>query len=119
MTTQRQYAVFHRALLTVGTRQGLTGNELRVLVAIKELLVSDGIARTDLIEHRTMLAGACVRRCLLRLRPVYAAGGDRRGVRLPLTLTQAGELLVREFIVTCFMLSMEWGPFHVPACDLA
>lgn len=54
------------------------------------MAVRDGFVTTDRIEAETHLGGSQVRRALVELRPEYLTGGDKRGARTPVALTQRG-----------------------------
>jgi hypothetical protein len=87
MSLTREYTLTHQAVREVATKRELMPMDVRVLVAIAD---RGGVARTDELETDLGMGGSAVRRSLLTLRPRWCEGGDKRGARSPIRLTDDG-----------------------------
>jgi hypothetical protein len=94
MTTTVDYSLTHRAILVVGSRNGLTPNEVRTLIALRD---RGGEAYADELADDLRSEGSVIRKAIKLLRPTWVSGGDRRGVRASITLTAHGQAVAEQF----------------------
>ena len=93
--TMRDYSRRHRALLETARIHGLAPADVQFVVALWQ---RGGESTTDVLQGDLALPeGAALRRSMLRLRPFYMHGGDRRGTRKPVVLTPEGMRLARHY----------------------
>lgn len=87
MSLTLEYSLTRQAIREVAVRHELASMDVRVLVALAD---RGGTARTDDLEADLRQDGSAVRRSLIALRPRWCEGGDKRGARLPIRLTEEG-----------------------------
>lgn len=89
MSATRAYSRLHRAMLEVAREHDLVPMDVRLLFALAE---RDGTSTTDVLADDMCMwdDGTAIRRSLLVIRPQFCIGGDKRGSRVPISLTEGG-----------------------------
>lgn len=94
------YTAAHTAILKASQEAGLTGHDIRVLVAAWDCSAGRGQNSTTSDQLALALedpAGSGVRRSLGVLRRAgLVVGGNKRGVRAPIRVTPKGDQLVQK-----------------------
>lgn len=94
MTVTLNYSLTHRAILKVAGQYKLAPIDVRVLVALRD---RGDQAYGDELKEDLHSEGSAVRRSIGAMRGTWLTGGDQRGRRVPIQLTEKGAEAVTAF----------------------
>jgi hypothetical protein len=93
MSVTAYVAQVNEAVRETARTRDITGADVRVLLAVGD---RNGISSSDILERDLLMEGSGIRRSTAALRPEFITGGDQRGRRTPIVLTDAGWAVVGE-----------------------